>query len=98
MEYKTHNQDDLIDTNGTHLIDTIDLPYSEILQAFGTPLTGNFDKVQAEWTIQFDDGEVATIYDWKENRPYWGVTDWHIGGHNHIAAERVINILKGRKS
>jgi len=98
MQYITHNQDDLINTNGTHLIDTIDLPYSEILEAFGKPLTGDFDKVQAEWTIQFNDGEVATIYDWKEDKPYWSVTDWHIGGHNHIAAERVINILKGRKS
>ena len=97
MEYKTHNQDDLINTNGTHLIDTIDLPYGEIEQAFGKPATGDFDKVQAEWVIQFEDGEVATIYDWKESCPYWSVTDWHIGGRNAIAVERVINILKGIK-
>lgn len=97
MQYITHNQDDLIDVNGTHLLDTIELPYSKIEAILGKPLTGDFDKVQAEWVIKFNDGEIATIYDWKERQPYWGVTDWHIGGHNHIAANRVIKLLKGIK-
>lgn len=95
MEYVTHNEDDLINANGTHLLGTITMPCFEIEAALGKPQTGDFDKVQAEWLIQFEDGQVATIYDWKENKPYWDVTEWHIGGNNAEIVERVLSILKG---
>jgi hypothetical protein len=96
MQYITHNHDDLIDINGTHLLDTIELPYSKIAERFGAPMTGDFDKVQAEWIIKFEDGLIGTIYDWKEyGRPYWDVDDWHIGGHNQEVAFRIKQILLG---
>jgi hypothetical protein len=96
MKYITHNQDDLIDTNGTHFLGNINLPFDSIAAALGQPMRGDFDKVKAEWNIQFDDGLVATIYDWKEyDREPEQVTDWHIGGKNQLVVQRVYNILKG---
>ena len=96
MQYKTHNQDDLIDINGTHLLTTINLPYWHVERVLGAPLRFNDDKVRAEWDIKFEDGQVATIYDWKEyDRQPEDVTDWHIGGRSFDVVQRVYDILKG---
>lgn len=99
MNYKTHNQDDLISVTGTHLLTTINLPFHKITSALGDPIRFNADegdgKVRIEWDIKFEDGEVATIYDWKEyNRAPEDVTDWHIGGHRFDVVQRVYDLLK----
>lgn len=42
------------------------------------------DKVNFDFTLETEDGEVFTIYDWKEYRPLEmdEVVEWHIGGFN----------------
>ena len=96
MQYKTHNQDDLINANGTHLLSRVNIPYYHIEGILGAPMRFCGDKVQAEWNIKFEDGEVATIYDWKEyGRNPEDVTDWHIGGKNQAVVQRIFNILQG---
>jgi hypothetical protein len=42
------------------------------------------DKVQNEWCCETEDGNVFTIYDWKEYRTYGDdeIIEWHIGGHS----------------
>jgi hypothetical protein len=42
------------------------------------------DKVQNEWICETEDGDVFTIYDWKEYRTYSDdeMIEWHIGGHS----------------
>lgn len=64
--------------------------YETLVACFGPPNSnGDGYKVQAEWSLKFEDGTYATIYDWKEGDSYHGegcgipaeqVTDWHIGG------------------
>lgn len=103
MKYKTHNQDDLINVTGTFLLTTINLPFNQIAAALGDPIRFNADqgdgKVRIEWDIKFQDGEVATIYDWKEykRRPE-DVTDWHIGGRSFEVVQRVYDILKHKET
>jgi len=59
--------------------------YETLIQSFGLPTytceVGGADKVQVEWQIQFDDGAVATIYDWKQvgTSPRM-ITEWNVGG------------------
>lgn len=45
------------------------------------------DKVNFDWSGLTEDGEVFTVYDWKEYRrlPEHEVIEWHIGGHNLLA-------------
>jgi hypothetical protein len=58
--------------------------------------------VDAEWEIEFEDGKVATIYNYKDGKNYNGksglpkrkITDWHIGGYSKDVMERVQNLLK----
>ena len=56
-------------------------------------LAGDGVKVQAEWDLVFQDGTVATIYDYKEDIPKEQVTNWHIGGYNNRAVELVTDVI-----
>jgi hypothetical protein len=76
--------------NATCLQGYVNCSYDRLVDLFGTPLGGDGYKTQAEWVLKLSNGDVATIYDWKENIPPEQVTEWHIGGH----AERVVNKIK----
>lgn len=61
-------------------------------QLFGQPSTGDEYKVTCEWIVTSSEGDVFTIYDWKETEMYdpdsppaeiirtHMQTGWHIGG------------------
>jgi len=63
-------------------------------ERLGDPLVEEsvpFDKVMTEWVIQFEDGEVATLYDWKldEALGEYEEYEWHIGGHDTKVVDRL---------
>lgn len=85
-------------TNGTSLRGTVSTTYDEIIKIFGEPTYVESDpdeKVTAEWDIEFEDGVVATIYDYKEytGKPPLARYDWHIGGHDTKAVHHVLEAL-----
>lgn len=105
MKFITHNQDDLINSNMTCLRGCITATYAQLVGTFGEPLKEGFDdyKSDAEWLVQFDDGTVATIYNWKNGINYGGseegipteqITDWHIGGHTSDAVDNVKQAIR----
>jgi len=96
MNYITQNQDFTINakTSGTHLVGSIETTYKNLVKMLGEPMFGDGEKVQAEWVLEFDDGTIATIYDWKESISVQRVTDWHIGGFNDEAAEHVQDLFQ----
>jgi hypothetical protein len=56
------------------------------------------DKVKNEWICETENGDVFTIYDWKEYRVYGDdeMIEWHIGGYSGKVtgqAQREIEIL-----
>ena len=62
--------------------------YEELVAVFGEPEAGG-DKTTVEWCLQFADGTVATIYDWKEYETPMGLYYWHIGGKSELALTQV---------
>ena len=48
------------------------------------------DKINFEWAMETNDGDVFTVYDWKEGRPLneSDMIEWHIGGRNRTATEQ----------
>ena len=80
------------DVNGTSLQGYVYTTYDKIVEVFGNP-TSSGDKTTCEWDITFDDGTVATIYDWKECQTPKGYYDWHIGGRSKWAVELVTNLI-----
>lgn len=100
MQYTTHNDTD-VNINGTCLQGEIEATYEELTNLFGAPHGGDGYKVDAEWEIKFDDGLVATVYNWKDGKNYCGeegtpveqITDWHVGGDKTAAVQRVQILL-----
>ncbi len=76
----------------------IPVPYSKLVEVFGEPHSnGDGYKVDASWSILFEDGTLATIYNYKNGKNYNGkqgratkyITDWHVGGFDNRAVELV---------
>ena len=92
-----------IDINGTHLQGCIDTTYENIVSVLGKEHhKGDEYKTEAEWCIKFEDGTVATLYNWKNGKIYCGeeegldvqdITEWNIGGHNPRAVALLIDLL-----
>jgi len=101
MNFKTHNEKPDIETNGTHLLGEIDADYKNLVAKFGKPGEGDAYKVDVEWAIEFEDGTVATVYNYKDGRNYCGdegtpteeIRDWHIGGVNPKAVALIKGVL-----
>jgi len=81
------------DVNGTHLQGYVQAYYHQLVEVFGEP-EGGGDKTTAEWALEFEDGTVATIYDWKEYDTPLGLYSWHIGGLSQRAVDRVTSTFK----
>lgn len=95
---------------GTHKQGYAPFSYSRIVEIFGEPDhigTEEGDRCAFDWYIEFADGTVATIYDYKASSLYGdgddaptpeemkkSFTDWHIGGQTPKAVELVLNALK----
>ena len=100
MKFITHNDDPNIDINGTHRQGYVDADYVVLRGLLGKPHDGDGYKVDWEWNIEFEDGTVATIYNWKSG-PNFGCYDvgpgqiktWNVGGHNNQAYENVRTLL-----
>ena len=84
--------------NGSHLQGHIHTTYANLVNKLGKPHIEHRDsKVDVEWSIEFNNGTIATIYNYKDGVAYLGkegaptekITDWHIGGHNKKALEYV---------
>lgn len=89
-----------VSAEGTWLQGSVMTTRSRIEAVFGAPTydtDDNFDKVMTEWVIAFDNGTVATIYDWKryESGPVGmdELYDWHIGGRDSDAVTKVKSLL-----
>lgn len=96
MKFTTNFDYSLIE--GTWLQGYTTATRRELEAAFGAPaFEGEGDKVTTEWEILFDDGIVATIYDWKRYELGAPAMDeritWNIGGRDPIAVERVKDAL-----
>lgn len=92
--------------DGTFGIGTITMSYEEIVSKLGKEHFGasGDDKTLAEWGLLFNDGTVATLYNWKNGKNYdpidgldlEEITEWNIGGNNNPLSEILLKkVLKG---
>jgi hypothetical protein len=102
MEFMTDVRDGIsIDSNGTSLRGEIRTTRAHLTEVFGEPhVWPEGDKVTLEWIIQFSDGTIATIYDWKRYElgtpDLHEVEDYHIGGNDFTASLLVKEAMEGK--
>jgi hypothetical protein len=91
----------------THLVGKINTVFDVLLKVFGKPTRVPEAEQTVEWTINIEDPEdeyntiVATIYDWKIGKGYFGedgldleeITEWNVGGKTHRAVELIEKII-----
>ena len=105
---------DNIDPTGTSFRGYLKVSYADLVKKLGEP-TDDFDdcKSDAAWNIQWNDGMVATIYNWKNGKNYLGaqglktedILIWNIGGEsipepnltNPVEVDRLHELLKFSK-
>ena len=90
------------DTGGTYLQGHISTTYENIISVLGKQHhNGDEYKTDAEWNIKFEDGTIATLYNWKNGKNYCGdegldiedITEWNIGGHSPRARDLLFSLL-----
>jgi len=82
---------------GTCLQDYIEVSYDKIVEKYGEPTVGDGYKIDANWVIEWSDGKVGTIYNWKNGINYLGedglethkIKEWNIGGMDKTVAKRI---------
>ena len=102
LNFVTHN-DKNIECSGTHLQGYIESKFEKLVLLFGEPIRGDGYKTDAEWEIEWNDGVISTIYNWKDGKNYCGddgsdvedITEWHVGGFDKNAVSYVELYLKG---
>ena len=92
------------EANGAHLQGYLNADYRELVEVFGEPIRYEADgtshlnnKIDAEWRLKFQDGTIATIYNYKNGVNYMGaeglrlmeIQKWNVGGNSERAVERV---------
>lgn len=88
LAFKTEN----VIINGTSLQGYIRADYDQLVKVFGKPVIGpdaDEDKITCEWQLEYEDGTVATIYDYKLRSTPYHMYEWHIGGYNTEVVHRV---------
>jgi len=87
----------------------ISATFDKLTSVFGEPTQQSYEfgeKSDCEWVIEWDDGMVGTIYNWKNGKSYMGedgleiqdITDWCIGGHQDTVVDRINNLLTAELS
>jgi hypothetical protein len=90
-----------LSANGTSFHDDVfNASVADLRKILGEPNfeenTGE-DKVNFDWTMETEDGEVFTVYDWKEYRTLdeHEIIEWHIGGRSGIVTGKALNEIAG---
>ena len=100
MNFLTHN-DKNICAVGSCFQGYISAEYFELKRIFGKALSGDMRKIDAYWKIEFPDGTIATIYNYKDGRKYLGkhgtpksrINIWHVGGFSETAVTLIKSVL-----
>ena len=70
-----------------------------MVEVFGEPGKGSADgKTDVNWKIEFDNGEVANIYNWKNGIRYGNtniesINEWNIGGYKSSVVKLIEELI-----
>ena len=72
------------------------LTYTRLCELFGSPMSGRDDKSSCNWVLEFEDGLIATIYDYNQK-----IKDiksdkiiWCVGGYDSRVMDRIYKLTR----
>ncbi len=82
QKYKVNQKSTSVE--GTSLMGHVTTTHSKLVELFGEPKGGSADgKTTCEWVLEFENGVVGTIHDWKTESTPKELYDWCIGGYSY---------------
>jgi hypothetical protein len=86
--------------NGTTLQGYLQATYDTIVKILGEPTRGPSadNKTTCGWILKNEDGNVATLYDWKTETTPLSPYNWHIGGFDDSAVLGVQELFPEHKT
>jgi hypothetical protein len=82
---------------GTSLKGQVYTTYDKLVSALGKPKGGSADgKTTCEWIVEFEDGSVVTIHDWKTSNTPKDPYNWNVGAKNHTPLDYLEALLETR--
>jgi len=78
--------------------DVFNASVEDLKSILGEPISSENDgedKVNFDWAMETESGQVFTVYDWKQYRSLseFEIVEWHIGGHtSSVTAEALAEI------
>ena len=103
MKFENISETCTTEANMSCLQGHVNINYFKLVELFGEAGEGDPCKIQKEWTLKFEDGTIATIYDYKWGDCYNGhgngthyteVPEWNIGGFNLNAVHHVLDVIQ----
>lgn len=82
MKFKIANDQFPIDWRGTSLQGYIQATRRQMVKVFGAPQVSDDSDIKLSWEVQFENGAIARIYDWREKTPVGldgEIYAWRIG-------------------
>ena len=98
MNYRTHN-DEHINLSGSSYKGEIITTYNRLVELFGEPSKNSGDgKVDVEWKVEFENGVVGSIYNYKNGVKYGNpdianIKEWNIGGYKSVVVELINELI-----
>lgn len=98
MNYITHN-DERINLSGTSYKGEITTTYNRLVELFGEPSRSSGDgKMDVKWDVEFENGIVGSIYNYKNGVRYGNpniesITEWNIGGHKSECVKLIKELI-----
>ena len=82
---------DIIKASGTILLGYLTSSYEMLCEKLGDPnrRPSGDGKVTCGWIIEFEDGSIGTIYEWKTGGTPTKQYDWHVGGRGTNILEKI---------
>ena len=81
---------------GTHFFGSIDgISLEELSEIFGSPIFSDDKKTNVQWLIEFEDGLLATIYDYNQDIDIKSEkVILHVGGHDPRVMDRIYKLTR----
>ena len=86
----------------TRYIGIVNVSFDKLVKVFDEPDICEDNRTDVQWYLEFEDGTLASIYNWKNGKNFLGnsgllvnnITKWNIGGVNDNAVLRVKKALE----
>ncbi len=94
IDFNIMHQNADVESHGTYFQAKFNASYYQLVDTFGLP--ERRDYIEVEWSFNYGNGVIATIYNKNKGIAVENITEWHIGGYDFRAVQCVMQSIKDK--